>query len=160
MQLRQYAYVSHSRVNDMSSPMLAILRSALNNNTRDNITGYLHVEDMHFFQIVEGHEPLVEALVSRLKSDTRHSNFSTLIDRRITARSFPDWHMGLASNNGLKLKQEMHGETPHVHAVDSDTLFQFMQKSSNIKRVEMDRTYQASGETKRYFDGSTEISRH
>ena len=49
----------------------------------------------HFLQIVEGTHAAIDDLLVRLRRDPRHSGLEVRDERKVKARSFPDWSMEL-----------------------------------------------------------------
>lgn len=101
MNLKSLTYTSWARPSISDVDIEAILRSAHTNNPLDGITGVLIFNGGAFMQILEGSEQAVNDMVSRLCTDTRHSNFFIRDDRLIEERSFPDWSMAY-----LRLKND------------------------------------------------------
>jgi len=75
---------------------LEILRSAWENNRRNEITGFLVRTRSHFVQFVEGPQDAVHALQDQLVGDPRHIAFEVLTEGPARVRQFPDWSMGYA----------------------------------------------------------------
>ena len=78
-----------------------IHESALRNNRRMKITGFLVCLDDTFFQALEGPETAVERLYfERILPDARHKNVHCLkTERSIRRRMFPDWNMKVFNLN-------------------------------------------------------------
>ncbi|WP_181179334.1 BLUF domain-containing protein [Methylibium rhizosphaerae] len=60
------------------------------------ITGTLVFDGASFCHYLEGPDPALEALLSRLAADPRHERFAVLFEARIEARRFDLWRMGYA----------------------------------------------------------------
>lgn len=71
-----------------------ILDASVRHNTDNNITGYLIRTDERFFQILEGEEDDVMALLERIKQDPRNHDLHILLKDKVTQRHFRDWSMG------------------------------------------------------------------
>ncbi|MGB7316735.1 MAG: BLUF domain-containing protein [Planktotalea sp.] len=72
----------------------SIVRTSIRNNKRDGLTGFLHTDQDHFLQYLEGpQDPLMHRL-SVIQRDLKHYNFMILADGTIDERLFPDWDMG------------------------------------------------------------------
>ena len=68
------------------------------NNERDQITGALLFAGGYFAQVIQGPTEALERLFARISTDNRHHDV-TLLSRRTTARTFPEWEMGLMVTN-------------------------------------------------------------
>jgi hypothetical protein len=88
---------------DATTDINAILLSSLRNNSRWDVTGWLHVEHGRFYQVVEGPDAAVTLLMARLRDDRRHYSLVELGGGQISTRLFPDFDMGFASANGCYL---------------------------------------------------------
>jgi hypothetical protein len=95
MDLKSLTYTSLARLDLGPDDLEAIHRSARDLNALDGISGLLVFNGTHFLQIIEGAEDAIDDLVERLRRDPRHTGFETRDERRIAARSFPDWSMEL-----------------------------------------------------------------
>ena len=92
--LRRVVYRSHSCIaHDDVVELDKIFRVSLRNNKRDQLTGGLALPDGKFVQVIEGPAPRVDDLISRLRSDVRHTNISPLGDWPVSARLFTGWAM-------------------------------------------------------------------
>lgn len=94
------SYVSLSRVPKYSHEMLAICRSALRNNARDDITGALYIDETSFYQVVEGERRVLRDLLAALREDPRHTALRLIEDHPIGARRFGAWSMRLVDAGG------------------------------------------------------------
>ena len=99
MDLTSLTYTSLARLDLQSSDLEEIHRSARELNALDGITGLLVFNGTHFLQIVEGSRDAIEDLLERLRRDPRHSGLEVRDERKIQARSFPDWSMELVRVN-------------------------------------------------------------
>jgi hypothetical protein len=62
-------------------------------NQARGITGALYHHDGLFFQTLEGVPKEIDALLDRIKSDDRHTQFTLVNDVKNHERLFPDWGM-------------------------------------------------------------------
>ena len=99
MDLTSLTYTSLARLDLQSSDLEEIHRSARELNALDGITGLLVFNGTHFLQIVEGSRDAIEDLLDRLRRDPRQSGLEVRDERKIQARSFPDWSMELVRVN-------------------------------------------------------------
>ena len=75
-------------------PFLDKIRAA---NEGYGVTGMLLYVEGSFFQILEGAQDTVEALVRRIETDPRHTRLTVIIREPIAERSFGEWTMGFES---------------------------------------------------------------
>jgi Sensors of blue-light using FAD len=97
MHMLQVIYSSAATVPFSELELTLLLRGARANNTKLGVTGMLLFQDGSFLQVVEGDEPVVEALLQKIGRDERHSGVNTLLRREVEARHFGDWAMGFVS---------------------------------------------------------------
>jgi hypothetical protein len=95
MELKSLTYTSLARIDLTANDLEAIHRTAREVNALEGITGLLIFNGTHFLQIVEGVPDAIDELVERLRRDARHSGLEIRDERKIEARSFPDWSMEL-----------------------------------------------------------------
>ena len=95
MELKSLTYTSLARIDLTANDLEAIHRTAREVNALEGITGLLIFNGTHFLQIVEGVPDAIDELVERLRRDGRHSGLEIRDERKIEARSFPDWSMEL-----------------------------------------------------------------
>ena len=89
------SYVSRatSPGNMTEASLSALCRSAQKYNAKAQITGILTCHNGAFAQILEGSEPALRELLSRITEDTRHYNLRVLADGPIDQRCYADWSM-------------------------------------------------------------------
>ena len=73
-----------------------ILEISRRNNLEKGITGMLLYSEGSFFQVLEGEDECIDALLSKLEQDPRHQRVTIIIREPIAERSFCDWAMGYA----------------------------------------------------------------
>ena len=95
MDLTSLTYTSLARLDLRTSDLEAIHRAARDQNASAGITGLLVFNGTHFLQIVEGAHRAIDSLLEKLRRDPRHSGLEVRDERKIKARSFPDWSMEL-----------------------------------------------------------------
>ena len=89
-----YLYSSRCMSRQFEACDLDIMQTALTNNARHGVTGFLHRNGTHYFQCIESRREHVEKLTLNLKADERHIDFRTLISGDIIAPRFSGWSMG------------------------------------------------------------------
>lgn len=73
---------------------LRILQTALSENSKNRLTGFLHRNKTHYFQYLEGPStPLCETF-EKIRCDRRHINLHVLLEGRTLSRRFSEWSMG------------------------------------------------------------------
>ncbi len=95
--LIQLFYTSLSRSLRGHPSDFVILRDALENNSRDGVTGYLLRDRARFYEVLEGTAPVVDALFERISADPRHCDICMLMRRCVSQRAFAGWSMGYAN---------------------------------------------------------------
>ena len=94
MRWKRVIYCSNATVSMENALNLAeILGVSARNNRRDEITGLLAHAGGIFIQAVEGPPHAVDALMARLRSDTRHRDLRVLGEDVASERAFPAWVM-------------------------------------------------------------------
>ena len=63
-------------------------------NRRLGLTGLLVIQKEHIVQILEGPRPALDAILDRIQSDHRHTEFEWVEQLDETGRLFPHWAMG------------------------------------------------------------------
>jgi Sensors of blue-light using FAD len=99
MKLTSVTYTSLARIDTKGSELEGIQEAARERNAADGITGLLVFNGTHFLQTIEGPERAIDKLIERLRNDPRHTGFEVRDQRKIDARSFPDWPMELLRVN-------------------------------------------------------------
>lgn len=89
----QVVYESEATTALSSGDVFRIVETSSKNNLENDLTGFLIYKDARFFQVLEGPQDAVDALLARLRKDPRHTNIEVLISAPISRRSFPNWRM-------------------------------------------------------------------
>jgi hypothetical protein len=97
----QVIYASAATVPFSEIQLTLLLTAARANNTRLGVTGMLLYQDGSFLQVIEGDEPILEALFQKIGRDERHVRVNTLLRREVQTRHFGDWAMGFVSPKHL-----------------------------------------------------------
>ena len=91
--LRQVIYVSQVVGPYGKAEERRLLQVAQRNNRRLDVTGVLACSGAHFFQLLEGRSNVLDALIHRLPTDTRHLAIRMLQDDAIATRRYGRWSM-------------------------------------------------------------------
>ena len=86
-------YVSEARSPFDEKALDELASRAAAKNARLRITGYLYYENERFLQYIEGAREDVDALMSQIAQDQRHTVKSIAHDQDFHVRRFPTWHM-------------------------------------------------------------------
>ncbi len=86
-------YTSHATNKLGSGDIFKIVDVSNRNNLEMGLTGFLIYADHKFFQVLEGPQEAVDALLNRLGHDPRHANLQVQSRTFIEERSFPRWGM-------------------------------------------------------------------
>ena len=116
MKLTSLTYTSLARLDLQSADLEDIHRTARELNALEGITGLLVFNGTHFLQIIEGSESAIEELVEKLRKDPRHTGFEIRDQRKVDARSFPDWSMELVRVNAsyFQARDTIADRLPHT----------------------------------------------
>lgn len=91
----ELVYVSRAEKRFNSDELKQMLRVFRQKNQAVGITGlFLYDGNGTFIQALEGEKDSVLPLFEKIRADDRHSRVNLLGERKIDARSFPDWRMG------------------------------------------------------------------
>ncbi|MCC5955901.1 MAG: BLUF domain-containing protein [Natronohydrobacter sp.] len=99
--MRRIIYLSAARKALDPAEIDEILQISRANNARDGITGLLAYHDGCFFQTVEGPDSKLDALMTRVRRDSRHGNMLILSDKPAIQPAFDGWHMALVQKSEL-----------------------------------------------------------
>lgn len=97
MPLIHCIYASAATPEFSESDLPHLLTSSRTANTAVGLTGMLLYTDRSFFQVLEGEESCVDALLTKLQRDPRHARLTVVIREVIARRAFDEWTMGYAS---------------------------------------------------------------
>ena len=86
-------YSSTANPNLNEEDILDILEKARVFNTKNDLTGCLLLHNNEFIQILEGDEIVIQALIHKIKNDSRHSNVLVLAENETKNRVFDKWNM-------------------------------------------------------------------
>ena len=92
--IKLIAYYSSQQNSFNDEQLKEIVRSAVEKNAKNNITGMLLYANSCFFLIIEGPDDAIDNLYKKLLKDRRHSTITKILDKEITERGFADWSMG------------------------------------------------------------------
>ena len=81
-----------------------LLRVSRRNNERAGVTGLLLHHDGQFMQVLEGPEPAVRSVLSRISADPRHSGVWILDEERIAERRFGAWAMAYRPTSDAEVR--------------------------------------------------------
>jgi hypothetical protein len=90
--------LSGDGIEAMMSP---VRERALVHNAQHHLTGALAYSETCFAQALEGEEAVVESLMAKIATDSRHSDVQVIDRREVTNRAFPDWAMAFCPEEGF-----------------------------------------------------------
>ena len=82
-----------------------VLTVSQRNNRRDQITGFLHREQDHFIQYLEGPKTNLFDALQRIGRDPRHTEFSIKHFGPAERRMLAGWDMGFSDASQLSLSE-------------------------------------------------------
>ena len=83
-------------------------RQAVENNTKNQVTGLLVFDGSHFFQYLEGSDDAVMPLYQSIERDPRHSSVTLLSSEAVKERLFAKWAMKLFLPKDFNLEDRVH----------------------------------------------------
>lgn len=89
----QHVYLSRATNLFRPESIGELLRKSRENNERLGITGMLVYRHPFFLQVLEGPEEEVVRLMSRIRTDARHTEITSVIHAPIARAGFADWSM-------------------------------------------------------------------
>lgn len=89
----QVTYTSVAADNLDSGEVFRIVETSASNNAAADLTGFLLFSEGRFFQVVEGPEECIDALMARLDLDPRHHSIKVSHRVETASRSFAKWRM-------------------------------------------------------------------
>lgn len=91
----QLLYVSKETAPLSDGDLESILVVSRQNNTRDEITGFLaYLPNGAIIQVLEGEKEAVQRTYERISKDTRHTKATTIFEHETDKRQFLEWSMG------------------------------------------------------------------
>lgn len=95
-------YVSSATNLLSNEELVALLDQCRANNSALDITGMLLYKDGNFMQVLEGPDPAVRQVYTRILSDARHRGAIKLLEESIQERQFANWTMGFKNLDGVR----------------------------------------------------------
>ncbi|AOX46072.1 BLUF domain-containing protein [Microbacterium sp. BH-3-3-3] len=91
--------VSVSYVSTETNPfdderLAALLAQSRRSNHEHDLTGMLLHRRGRFFQVLEGPQDAVDALIAKIREDARHHDIRILLRENLDDRRFDEWTMG------------------------------------------------------------------
>ncbi len=97
--LHYIIYISTEAVKFTDEILADILTVSRKNNKQRGITGILIYSNGNIMQLLEGSEEKIKRTYKSIRQDLRHTAVTTLIDRPLISRNFPDWYMSFHAVN-------------------------------------------------------------
>ena len=101
-------YRSRSLVHPRSRQCADIYLTARDQNSRVGITGYLHHEQEHFVQFIEGPKWAIDVLLKAIRRDPRHLEMETLLYFGSNTRRFEKWDMAFSDHETHRFREWSH----------------------------------------------------
>lgn len=94
-------YRSRNRIphDDRRSELGELFSAARSHNKKHRITGALLLSDDSFVQTLEGEQDVVQALLARIRADTRHDELEILDTGLVDGRLFARWSMARVADD-------------------------------------------------------------
>lgn len=74
--------------------LAALLAQSRRSNHEHDLTGMLLHRRGRFFQVLEGPQDAVDALIAKIRDDARHHDIRILLRENLDDRRFDEWTMG------------------------------------------------------------------
>lgn len=74
--------------------LAALLAQSRRSNHEHDLTGMLLHRRGRFFQVLEGPQDAVDALIAKIRQDARHHDIRILLRENLEDRRFDEWTMG------------------------------------------------------------------
>ena len=103
--LKQVIYVSE-KTDTSHSSLTDIYDISQKNNSESKISGCLLIGSNSYLQLLEGPDPAVENLYSKIKVDSRHKKVKKLFEQHIDEKLFSSWSMKFAPFNNVEWGNE------------------------------------------------------
>ena len=125
--------------NDAKEHNIILNKCQLRNKVAD-LSGFLYREGDFFVQYLEGEEEAIRATLSRIKKDTRHTDFSVLDSGKLKKRHLPDWQMGFAEQAVVPFSDmlDVTDGTFNLKIADPFDLVVFMVNNADYLRDQQD----------------------
>ena len=114
--LRRIAWSSVPSSTFSAARLGEIVAPARWNNECNRVSGMLLYTGVHFLEILEGEESVLNEMWSRLQHDDRHASLVRIGDEACNERHFSDWKMAYADDLdvGSQVETLRHPTTPHA----------------------------------------------
>ena len=120
--LRRIAWSSVPSSSFSAARLGEIVAPARWNNKCNDVSGVLLYTGMHFLEILEGEESVLNEMWSRLENDHRHASLVRIGDEACEERRFVGWKMAYADDLDIGSQVEMLRSPIAPHAATwSDT---------------------------------------
>jgi len=96
--LRRIAWSSVPSSSFSAARLGEIVAPARWNNKCNDVSGMLLYTGVHFLEILEGEESVLNEMWSRLERDDRHASLVRIGDEACNERRFADWKMAYADD--------------------------------------------------------------
>ena len=103
--LFQIVYTSTAADSLSRADLMELLQGSVRRNARAGITGLLLYHDGIFMQVLEGEEPAVISLFSKISRDPRHHHVIPVIHEPVEQRHFPNSAMAFRDLGTAELRQ-------------------------------------------------------
>lgn len=91
--MRRLIYVSRSLIDANEAVLDAMVQRSSVRNAAVGITGMLWFDRTCFAQVLEGEHDCIDATMTRIKADPRHTELEVIFDGEVKTRAFGRWGM-------------------------------------------------------------------
>ena len=127
-----WLYRSRALVKPRSQADGLVYLQARTLNRALQVTGYLHRDDSHYVQYVEGPVASLKKLHQRIQRDGRHSDIETLLEGVTPKRRFPSWDMAFTDEEiaSFAAFQRDRGQSTDLAHAPAQDLLAFMEDAA------------------------------
>lgn len=115
-----------------------ILYRSVRNNEQEGITGFLHYDQGHFLQYLEGPSEVLQWWVDKMSDDPRNAEMKVIAMGPLKKRLFPDWDMGLIDPQSLPSQGLLFGRgwTKAIHELEPESILAAIARhSGSVSRL-------------------------
>lgn len=145
--LEYWLYVSDALPRPRSVDDALVYLQSSNRNHAHGITGYLHREEGHYAQYLEGPPGVLRTLKHAIHKDGRHRNIRTLLVGTVRNRRFAGWDMAFSTTEmaSFRLFQRTMNRPESLADAQPEDVLDFMKDTAARGRaIEPGRSSRAS----------------
>jgi hypothetical protein len=137
MHLVRLLYYSVHQNTLSQAQMRELLRRSMENNKKQQITGFLAFSQTHFLQVLEGSARTINDLYARILRDDRHEQVTLMDYTQISTRGFATWSMEALSMEQLQACMRL-PDTPELRPalMSASTALSLLEELAHLRQQE------------------------